>query len=255
MLKKSLLIGFIVAIGLTLNPQTFYEAQAAEESLAMYLPFDEGNGGTAKDHSELFQNDGKLEGGQWVDGKLNKALYFDGKSHVAVMPGAEVSIGQETTWSLWFKTDVQGQSANLATLHGTMILSLSDGAISAQVWTNPGGALWNTVNSSVSAKSGEWYHVAATWKEESGKITIYVNGEEKNSAVAAGAVSFKAGRQLAIGGNDQITYPGTNLFDGIIDEFRIYNRALSKDEIRGMMSKLDVSPETRLTVTWGKLKK
>ena len=89
----------------------FYEAQAADESLAMYFPFDKGSGGVAKDHSE-FQNDGKLEGAEWTaDGKFNKALYFDGKSYVAVMPGVEVSIGQETTWALWFKTDVEGQGA------------------------------------------------------------------------------------------------------------------------------------------------
>jgi hypothetical protein len=171
------------------------------------------------------------------------------------MPGEEVSIGQETTWALWFKTEVEGQGANLATLHGTMVLYFSGGSISAQIWTNPGAALWNPVNSNVVAKSGEWYHVAATWSEESGEITIYVNGQEKNSANAAGKVSFKSGRQLAIGGNDQITYPGTNLFDGIIDEFRIYNRALSEDEIREIMSALGVSTKGKLPMVWGELKK
>ena len=230
-----------------------YETQADDESLAMYFPFDEGNGKDAKDRSQ-FQNDGKLEGAKWVNGKFNKALEFDGKSYVGVMPGEEVGIGQETTWAILFKTDVEGQGANLATLHGTMVIYFSGGSISAQIWTNPGGALWNSVNSTVFAKSGEWYHVAATWTEQSGKIIIYVNGEEKNSAVAAGKVSFKSGRQLAIGGNDQITYPGTNLFDGIIDEFRIYNRALDKNEIREIMSALDVSPGAKLTVTWGELK-
>jgi len=78
--------------------------------------------------------------------------------------------------------------------------------------------------------------------------------EEKNSAAAAGKVSFKSGRQLAIGGNDQITYPGTNLFDGIIDEFRIYNRALSKGEIKEIMSALDVSSKAKLAVAWGRIK-
>ena len=48
------------------------------------------------------------------------------------MPGEEVSIGQETTWGLWFKTDVEGQGANLATLHGTMIIFFSSGSISLE---------------------------------------------------------------------------------------------------------------------------
>lgn len=245
---------FFLTILLLHGFSVFYEAQAIDEFLAMYFPFDDGKGKVAKDQSE-FQNDGQLEGAEWVNGKFNKALSFDGKSYVAVMPGEEVSIGQETTWALWFKTDVEGQGANLATLHGTMILFFSSGSISANVWTNPGAALWNTVNSNVLAKSGEWYHVAATWSEKSGEITIYVNGQEKNSANAAGKVSFKAGRQLAIGGNDQDRYPGTNLFDGIIDEFRIYNRSLSKEEIRDIMSALNVSTKGKLPVVWGELKK
>jgi hypothetical protein len=245
---------FFLTIAILCGFSAFYEAQALDEFLAMYFPFDDGKGDIAKDQSE-FQNDGELEGPKWVNGKFNKALSFDGKSYVAVMPVEEVSIVQETTWAIWFKTDVEGQGAHLATLHGTMVLYFSGGAISAQVWTNPGAALWNPVNSNVVAKSGEWYHVAAVWSEESGEITIYVNGAEKNSANAAGKVSFKSGRQLAIGGNDQITYPGTNLFDGIIDEFRIYNLALSQDEIREIMSALDVSPKGKLPIAWGELKR
>jgi hypothetical protein len=248
------LIFFSLTIILFYGFSAFYEAQALDEFLAMYFPFDEGKGEVVEDHSE-FENDGEIEGAEWLNGKFNKALSFDGKSYVGVMPGEEVSIGQETTWALWFKTDVEGQGAHLATLHGTMVLYFSGGAISAQVWTNPGAALWNPVNSNVVAESGKWYHVAATWSEESGEITIYVNGAEKNSAGAAGKVSFKSGRQLAIGGNDQITYPGTNLFDGIIDEFRIYNLALSQDEIRDIMSALNVSPKSKLPMAWGELKK
>jgi hypothetical protein len=254
MVRDSLLIGFITLTGFLLSLQLFCEAQADDESLVMHFPLDEGRGGTAEDHS-AFQNNGSLEGAEWVDGKLGKALRFDGKSFVGVMPGQEVSIGTATTWALWFKTDAEGQSAHLAALHGTMIISLSGGNISAQVWTNPGTAVWNTVNSNVRAKSGEWYHVAATWTQESGEITIYVNGEKENSVPAAGAVSFKSGRQLAIGGNDQLRYPGQSLFDGIIDDVRIYNRALSENEVKELFSALAVFPETKLTVTWGKLKK
>ncbi len=249
---------FLIAVSIVLMLQIFCPAQAADESLVLYFPFDEGQGDTAEDHSNFdhdFEHDAVLEGADWVEGKLGKALYFDGGSYAAVMPGQEVSIGEETTWMLWFKTDVEGQGTFLATLHGTMILYLSGGSISAQVWTNPGAALWNTVNSNVRATSGEWYHVAAAWSQDSGEITIYVNGQEANSAVAEGGVSFKSGRQLAIGGNDQITYPGEALFTGVIDEFRIYNRALSGNEIMALMGALAVYPNAKLAVTWGEVKK
>ena len=254
MLKKIFIVVF-VSLVLAVVSQTFCEAQTAEESLVLYLPFDEGSGGTAEDHSELFQNDGTLEGGDWVNGKLNKALSFDGSSYVGVMPGGEVSIGQGTTWAFWFKTDVEGQTAYLAVLHGTMMLHLSSGSINAEVWTNPGGALWNPVNSGVAPKSGEWYHVAATWSQDSGEITIYINGEEQASAPAAGATSFKGGRQLAIAGNDQLSYPGDGLLSGVIDDFRIYNRALSEAEIMEIILALAVSHKGKLVATWREMKK
>lgn len=255
MLKKLILSVVFTLVVCSLLLGSFHEANAADETLVMYFPFDEGNGGVTEDQSN-FKREGKIDGAKWVDGRLNKALYFDGKSFVGIMGhGEEVGIGKATTWALWLKTEVAGQTANLVTLHGTMILYLSGGLIQAQIWTNPGAALWNVVNSNVPAQSGEWYHVAATRTEESGKITIYVNGEEKNSAVAAGGPNFKAGRQLAIGGNDQDRYPGEALFTGTIDDFRIYNRALSKNDIKDLIAALAVHPGAKLTATWGVIKK
>ncbi|MCH8294158.1 MAG: LamG domain-containing protein [Candidatus Poribacteria bacterium] len=231
-------------------------AQAKEDdTLALYFPFDEGNGKTAKDLSAFGKNNGKLEGPKWVDGFFKKALEFDGSSYVAVMPATEeVSIGEETTWELWFKTNDTAQSANLATLHGTMILSLSGGKPRAQIWTNPGGALWNTLDSNVSIKSGQWHHVAATWTQKAAELLIYVDGDKKAALPAKGVKSFKAGRQLAIGGNDQDRYAGTGLFKGVIDDVRIYNRALTADEVKAGLTRLAVFPRGKLSTTWGTLK-
>jgi hypothetical protein len=226
-----------------------------DETLALYFPFDEGNGKTAKDKSFFAKNDGTLEGAKWVNGFFNKALEFDGKSYVAVMPATEeVSIGEATTWELWFKTDDTAQSANLATLHGTMILSLAGGKPRAQIWTNPGGALWNTLDTNVTIKAGKWHHIAATWTQKDAELLIYLDGEKENALEAKGVKSFKAGRQLAIGGNDQDKYAGTGLFQGVIDEVRIYNRALTAQDVKDALDRLDVSPQAKLSMTWGAIK-
>ncbi|MFC1713730.1 LamG domain-containing protein [Candidatus Poribacteria bacterium] len=253
MLKKTLLIITVMTI-LIVNLQFTAEAQAVDETLAMHLTFDEGKGKTAEDHSN-FQNDGTLEGAEWVNGRIDKAVSFDGSSYVAVMPGAEVGIGLETTWAMWFKTDVEGQTAALATLHGTLRVNLSGGRLQTNIWTNPGAAVWNTITSAFAPKSGEWYHVAVTWKEESGEGTIYVNGEEEITGPANGVMGFKGGRQLAIGANDQLSYPGTELFTGVIDDFRIYNRALSEAEIMELIAALAVSPKAKLATTWGEVRR
>ncbi len=249
-MKKSLLV-FAIVIGFVLSLQFFSIAQAVDDTLTMHLTFDEGKGGDAEDHSN-FQNDGVLEGAEWVTGKIGKAVSFDGGSYVGVMPGAEVGIGLETTWALWFKPDADGQGGYLAALHGTMTITLSAGLIRAQVWAN---TVWNTIDTNVSAKGGEWYHVAVTWSAESGEGTIYVDGEEVATAPAAGVAGFKGGRQLAIAANDQLSYPGTGFFTGVIDDFRIYNRALSETEVMGLITALAVSYKAKLAVTWGTIKK
>ena len=100
---------------------------------------------------------------------------------------------------------------------------------------------------------GGWTHIATTL--EGSDLKVYVNGEEAITAPAAGTMSFKSGRQLAIGANDQITYPGTGFFTGVIDDFRIYNRALSEAEVMNLITALAVSYKAKLPVMWGAIKK
>ena len=103
-------------------------------------------------------------------------------------------------------------------------------------------------------KSGQWHHVAATWTQKAAELLIYVDGEKKAALPAKGGKSFKAGRQLAIGGNDQDKYAGTGLFKGVIDDVRIYNRALTADEVLAGLTRLAVFPRGKLSTTWGTLK-
>ena len=69
-----------------------------------------------------------------------------------------------------------------------------------------------------------WMHVAATY--DGTTMRMYVNGVEENSmagplAIGAGAVDF------AIGAH----HDGTNRFAGMLDDVKVYNKALSPAEI------------------------
>ena len=49
-----------------------------------------------------------------------------------------------------------------------------------------------------------------------------------------------------------------NVFDGVVDEVRIYNRALSKDEIQHnykSIHQLAVEPAAKTAITWGRIRK
>jgi hypothetical protein len=77
-----------------------------------------------------------------------------------------------------------------------------------------------------------------------------LNGVEKQKGKIA-AISSGNGR-FFIGQDGWV-----NVFNGIIDEVRIYNRALNKDEIQQnykSTSQLSVEQADKLAVTWCKIK-
>lgn len=85
---------------------------------------------------------------------------------------------------------------------------------------------------------GEWSHVAATWDGES--MTLHVDGVEVGRMAKGGAaVAIDPTVAAAIGSQPPqafATDPShvVKFFDGLIDEVRIYNRALAEPEIRSL---------------------
>lgn len=83
---------------------------------------------------------------------------------------------------------------------------------------------------------GEWLHLAATYDRFTG-IALYLNGNEVQShKLLAASLTLAEDVDLWIGKHNQTpvldeTFP-TGVFSGIIDELRIYDRALDAAEIR-----------------------
>ena len=75
---------------------------------------------------------------------------------------------------------------------------------------------------------GEWTHVASTWD---GKVAIlYLDGKEAGRLPLTGTAAASSGA-LRIGGNQV----GSEWFSGLIDEVRIYKRALTAAEIETLV--------------------
>ena len=89
-----------------------------------------------------------------------------------------------------------------------------------------------------------WTHVAVTY--DGATIRLYVNGTQVASRLAAGAVQ-SVSNPLWIGGNQ----PYGEYFLGLIDEVRVYNRALAQSDIANDMNASSRSVCTsRNCVTW-----
>ena len=95
---------------------------------------------------------------------------------------------------------------------------------------NPGKPR-GSVSSPIS--SGVWYHVAAT-RNGSGTLSLYIDGQLKGTAEAAGADTTSPA-PFTLGAWDD-RFGVTELFSGLIDEASVYNRALTASEVQAIFN-------------------
>lgn len=103
------------------------------------------------------------------------------------------------------------------------------------------GGIWEELTSDNVLDRKQWYHLAATYDQSSGKMILYLNGKKTAERQVAKAPIELSKKDLQIGrGKDrrpidpvrENTFPGTYSFDGLIDEVKIYDVALSSEDIQ-----------------------
>lgn len=104
----------------------------------------------------------------------------------------------------------------------------------------------------IEVNDDEWHHAAVTWDGSEGHV--YTDGVEGTFEVNFDGGADNAGETVKLG----IT-PGAHsegCFEGLLDDFRIYDRALEEDDVGQIMADVGaaVSPAGKLTGTWGMLK-
>ncbi|MFH1884163.1 MAG: LamG domain-containing protein [Planctomycetota bacterium] len=79
----------------------------------------------------------------------------------------------------------------------------------------------------------EWLHFAGTYDKASGKAALYINGELIEEMDVASPADIAGDWDL--GARVGLTIDNGRPFTGLMDEFRMYTRALSQDEILTIM--------------------
>lgn len=129
--------------------------------------------------------------------------------------------------------------ANVTTFNNQAMISIQDNAevdIRYTIGCSTGSKLriiaQNTTFSNIETintfDAGTWIHVVGVFATDTSKI-IYVNGNQER--ILTTSVSFAGSVNSSdVGRFGDFTPAG--FFDGLIDEVRIYNRALTADEIK-----------------------
>jgi fibronectin type 3 domain-containing protein len=194
--------------------------------------FSEGIGATTADVSGN-GNTGTITSATWsTQGRYGGALSFNGTSSIVRVPAsASLNLTTGMTLSGWVRPSVS--------LDGwrTIVHRQTDAYFLTASGDSPGrpagGGTLGSFVSYVSAPAANpvnaWTHVALTY--DGATLRLYVNGAQVATRAAGGTVQ-SGSNPLWIGGNQ----PYGEFFQGLIDEVRVYNRALSPTEVQTDMN-------------------
>ena len=239
---------------------------SAEEGALLIYSFDEGQGTTVKDLSGN-GNDGTFQGdATWTkDGKFKGGASFDGDGdYVECEPNDALNlIDTDFTLSAWvYPTAIQQHSFGGGiggTIFGTSesggwhgyLIGIRD---NAKLWW------WNQDNTDKFSDStiplDKWTHVAVVFHFKGGGnknvLEFYIDGNLDSTAQSVSDNELPDNVPLRVGHRSWCT----GWFQGVIDEARVYAKALSKDEVDSVMetSGAAVDAEEKLTTLWGTLK-
>lgn len=109
---------------------------------------------------------------------------------------------------------------------------------------------WREVTSSANALTlNTWTHVAGTF--DGNELKCYVNGNLEGTLSFIGTIAPSTAYPLALGRLADPVYGPDRYFDGVMDEVRIWNRALSQAELQaGMNNHIDPTTVTGLVSYW-----
>lgn len=241
--------GHAVDAGETMEPQ-MPATSSSLDGLVAYYPFD----GDAQDHSG-HENHCQVHGATLStdrSGRQSAAYHFDGASYMECGNSASVQITESITLAAWVKAEpasltgvnrivfgkwgpssrsyalyIQNQDqASLGlcgSTHGAAVIGSPDGS----------GALLNSPTRSVLCDSAEiqantWHHLTATI-EPGYRMAVYVDRR-------LAAESTQSVIPMVFGGTEPLSV-GLNqgyYFAGSLDELRLYNRALTADEVSSL---------------------
>jgi hypothetical protein len=236
-LARALALGWLATSGCWFRD--YHEVPDVDAGLRgpiAWWKLDEGTGPTAADASGNGHT-GTLQGGAvWAPGHSGSGISFDG---MAALVDAGTSDALQLTGSLtitaWIFPRTYGGIGLGRIVNrrngepGGYALILDAGITGFELVTDGGNPGEYTDSNRDAIQLGAWQHVAATYDPVMRLATLYVGGV----GVGAGILTDGPGpvsTHLLLGSREG----AGETFDGVIDDVRIYDRALSPTEIRAL---------------------
>ena len=240
----------------------------SSEGEIVYLSMDEGEGMTAKDSRGGDNNGTLINGASWTGpsgGISGRGIVLDGMDdEIQIESTDEINLPdlRERTTALWFKADDPLQESKQVLYEeggetGGLNAYLEAGTLYVGGWNN-GLNGWQETFLSTEQMDTNWHHLALVFNAEASNnsqnhaLKGFLDGLEFGRGSAAALVAH--GRNIAIGSKRDGTrfHDGTSKgsgdqFAGIVDEFHLWNRALSQFELGQLFNLGYIGPELTLS--------
>jgi len=215
---------------LTIMAADWLYGSCCRADLAGYWALNDKTGAIAVDN--VAGNNGTLvnfptDDSQWASGKFGGALTFDGTEDYVSLPNIFNPSATPFTLSAWVRLDTKQGSVNQVIVqqegsNGRTLLYRD--AVTDKLGCYLGG-VGNLSDTAVFATTDQWHHVCVTYD---GTIKFYIDGAADGSSTAA-AESETSGFRL---GAHKTPTSSSEYWAGLIDDVRMYEKALSYEEIQ-----------------------
>jgi len=230
--------------------------------LVGYWPFDDASGTTAADSSGN-GNTGFLQGdAAWGTGHIRGALSLDGQTGFVQMPSTPnleqftngvticgwVYFGTNIAYAAGTMQDVARKVISLSTnlppysAYDLVVQDFGGGTFKARMGVTRASDSTRGISGWSGAHTyGSWCYLAGVY--DGSTVWIYVNGALESSAAFTGTL-LQTGQPLCIGSYGAVGEP----VNGLIDDLRVYNRALSAAEIQTLFNATAPAPPSSLII-------
>ncbi len=222
------------------------EVRAADPSLLVWWRFDETEGAVAADASGNGRN-GEVVGATWApEGRIGGALYFHGDVDYTYVLDDDAEdylngLGAITV-AMWIKSEETGTERGFFTTRDPpdkecMSMRYNDRGANGGADDTMKAYVQTTVDKhrtegQEDIQTTDWQHVAMTWTSES-TILLYADGAPQHLSYDEGSLGgATSGTEKLLVGTAYKRTDGD--WWGLIDDFRIYERALDAGEIAAL---------------------